>query len=143
MITDKLLRVSDAQAVTTTASSTDTIDLSQARDIGEGTSLYMNFNVGTAFAGGTSTEFQAVVSDNADLSNPTVIGSSGAIVTAGLTAAKGIAIKLNPQIGSTGKRYLGAKYVVVGTNSAGTVTADIVLNIADGKKTYPTSVTVL
>jgi phosphoglucomutase len=35
MITDKLLRVSEDQALTTTAVSTDTIDLSVARDIGE------------------------------------------------------------------------------------------------------------
>ena len=39
MITDKLLRVSEDQALTTTAVSTDTIDLSVARDIGEGEDL--------------------------------------------------------------------------------------------------------
>ena len=41
MITDALLRVSEDQALTTTAVSTDTIDLVVARDIGEGTPLYM------------------------------------------------------------------------------------------------------
>ena len=39
MITDSLLRVSEDQAVTSTAYSTNTIDLSAARDVGEGTTL--------------------------------------------------------------------------------------------------------
>ena len=57
MITDKNLRVSTDQAVTTTAVSSDTIDLSVARDIGEGHDLLMNFALTEAFAGGTSTNF--------------------------------------------------------------------------------------
>lgn len=143
MIVDQLLRVSTAQAVTTTAVSTDTVDLSQARDIGEGNDLYMNFAIGTAFAGGTSTEFQVIVADNAALStNVTVVGSSGAIATASLGAAASTTVRINPSVGSLGRRYLGARYVVVGTNSAGTVTADITLDLQDGRKTYPTAITV-
>jgi hypothetical protein len=137
MITDALLRVSNAQTVTTTAVSTDKVDLSVARDIGEGENLFMHFDVGTDFAGGTSTAFEVVVADDAALtSNVTVVGSSGAIVTAGLTAGKTIAVRVNPLIGSTGKRYFGARYTVVGTNSAGTVTADVVHGIQDGLKAY-------
>jgi hypothetical protein len=137
MITDKLLRVSEAQAVTTTAVSTDKVDLSVNRDIGEGESLYMNFAIGTAFAGGTSTAFEVVVADDAALtSNVTVVGSSGVLLTAALTASKNIAVRINPLIGSTGKRYFGARYTVVGTNSAGTVTADVVHGIQDGQKAY-------
>lgn len=133
MITDALLRVSAAQAVTTTAVSTDTVDLGTARDIGAGENLYMNFTVGTAFAGGTSTEFQVIGSASADLSSPTVLGSSGAIATAGLTAGKRAAVRVNPAIGSNGLRYFGARYVVVGTNTAGTVTADVVHGVQDNK----------
>ena len=137
MITDKLLRVSDAQAVTTTAVSTDTVDLSVARDIGEGQDLFMNFAVTEAFAGGTSTNFEVIIADNAALSsNVVVIGASGAIVTASLPLGTNVAVRLNPQIASLGKRYLGARYTVSGTNSAGKVTADIVMDIQDGKKYY-------
>lgn len=137
MITDKLLRVSDAQAVTTTAVSTDTVDLSVARDMGEGGDLYMNFAMTEAFAGGTSTNFEVIIADNAALSsNVVVIGASGAIVTADLTLGKNVAVRLNPQIASLGKRYLGARYTVSGTNSAGKVTADIVMDVQDGKKFY-------
>ena len=42
MITDALLRVSEDQALTTTAVSTNTVDLSVARDMGEGTALYLS-----------------------------------------------------------------------------------------------------
>ena len=137
MITDKLLRVSTDQAVTTTAVSTDTVDLSIARDMGEGGDLFMNFAMTEAFAGGTSTNFEIIIADNAALSsNVVVIGASGAILTASLTLGTNVAVRLNPQIASLGKRYLGARYTVSGTNTAGKVVADIVMDIQDGKKFY-------
>jgi hypothetical protein len=141
MITDALLRVSDAQAVTVTAVSTNTVDLGTARDIGAGENLFMTFSVGTAFAGGTSTDFQVIGSASANLSSPTVLGSSGPVLTAGLTAGKRVAVRVNPLIGSNGLRYFGANYVVVGTNSAGTVTADVVHGVQD-QKSYASGFTV-
>jgi len=144
MITDKLLRVSTDQAVTTTAVSTDTVDLSVARDMGEGGDLYMNFAMTEAFAGGTSTNFEVIIADNAALSsNVVVIGGSGAIVTASLPLGTNVAVRLNPQIASLGKRYLGARYTVSGTNTAGKVTADIVMDVQDGKKFYASGFTVV
>ena len=144
MITDAFLRVSAAQAVTTTAVSTNTVDLSTNREIGEGDDLYMVFSVGTAFAGGTSINFTVIVADDAALSsNVTTIGMSGVIVTASLTANSQQIVRLNPLIGQLGRRYLGANYVVVGTMSAGTVTADIVSDIQDGKKFYANGFAVL
>lgn len=144
MITDKLLRVSTDQAVTTTAVSTDTIDLSIARDMGEGGEITFNFAMTEAFAGGTSTKFEVIVADNAALSsNVVVVGSSDAILTANLTLGTNVAVRVNPLIGSTGKRYLGARYTVSGTNSAGKVTADIVDAIQDGKKFYASGFSVV
>ena len=143
MITDKLLRVSTDQALTTTAVSTDTIDLSIARDMGEGESLYMNFAVTTALAGGTSVKFEVVSSAAADLSSPTVIGSSDAIVTASLVAGYNTAVRINPQIASKGQQYLGARYTISGTYTSGKVTADVVVNIQDGRKFYASGFTVV
>ena len=142
MITDKLLRVSEDQALTTTAFSTDTIDLGVARDIGEGTPLYMNFAVTTALANGTSVKFEVVSSANANLSSPTVIGSSDAITTANLTLGKNIVVGINPDKAGTGQRYLGARYTIVGTYNAGKVTADVVETIGDGQKFYASGFTV-
>ena len=142
MITDKLLRVSEDQALTTTAVSTNTIDLSVARDVGEGTALYMNFAVTEALANGTSVTFEVITSASANLGTPTVIGSSAAIVTASLTLGKNIVVTLNPDIAGKGQRYLGARYTIAGTFNAGKVTADIVETIGDGQKYYASGFTV-
>ena len=142
MITDSLLRVSEDQAVTSTAVSTNTVDLGVARDMGEGTTLYMNFALTEAFANGTSVTFEVITSASANLGTPTVIGSSAAIVTASLTLGKNIVVTLNPEIAGKGQRYLGARYTVAGTMNAGKVTADIVETIGDGQKFYASGFTV-
>ena len=142
MITDKLLRVSEDQALTTTAVSTNTIDLSVARDVGEGTSLYMNFAVTEALANGTSVKFEVISSAAANLGTPTVIGSSTVLATAALTLGKNIVVRLNPDIAGKGQRYLGARYTIAGTFNAGKVTADIVETIGDGRKFYASGFTV-
>ena len=142
MITDALLRVSEDQALTTTAVSTNTVDLSVARDMGEGTTLYMNFAVTEALANGTSVTFEVITSASANLGTPTVIGSSAAIVTASLTLGKNIVVTLNPSIAGKGQRYLGARYTIAGTFNAGKVTADIVETIGDGQKYYASGFTV-
>lgn len=139
MITDKLLRVSEDQAVTASAVSTDTIDLSQARDIGEGKDLYMHFDVTEAAtaAGSATVTFQVIGSTAAALSSPVVLGSTGAIAIADLTLGKRIAVRINPNIASLGLRYMGANYVVAtGPLTAGKFTADIVETIQDGLKFY-------
>lgn len=147
MITDINLRVSldqDLGALSNaSAVSTNTIDLVQARDIGEGRDLYMVFTVSEAFAGGTSTEFEVIGATNAALSTGIVsLGSSGPITTANLPLTKQIAVRINPQIASLGQQFLGARYTTVGTNTAGMVTADVVLDIQDGKKFYASGFTV-
>lgn len=136
MITDALLRLSDAQALTTTAVSTNTIDLQVARDIGAGERLYMIFTVGTALAGGTSVNFQAVSSASADLSSPAVIAETGAVVTASLAAGDQHVLVIPPQIDSTGQRYFGVQYTIAGTYTAGTITCDVTLDVQDAQKYY-------
>lgn len=129
------------QSIATSGSvlSTDTIDLSQARDLGAG-EVYpiLHASIGTAVAGGTSTEIQAITADDAALTtNVTVIGSSGAILTAALTAGARFAVVLNPTLnGRTVRRYLGARYVIVGTNSAGTIISHFGLDEQDGQRFY-------
>ena len=154
MITDNFLRLSGSltagsatgQAVTATANSTNVVDLSLARDIGEGESLYVQFTVGTAFtAAGSATLTPTVVVSAADsLTTPTTIATAGTIAVATLVAGYSFAVRLNPLIASLGLRYLGAIYTVAtGPMTAGTITADIVTEIQDGKKFYASGFTVL
>lgn len=146
MITDKFLRVSDAQAVTASAVSTDSIDLSTARDIGEGNELYFHFTVTEAAtaAGAATVEFQVVGSTAAALTSPVVLGSSGAIAKTDLVVGKTVAVRINPQIASLGLRYIGANYVVAtGPLTAGKFTADVVETVQDGRKSYASGFTVV
>ena len=102
----------------------------------------MNFAVTTALANGTSVKFEVVISDNANLSSPVVVGSSDAILTAALTVGNNVVVRINPDIAGKGKRYLGARYTVAGTFNAGKVTADVVETIGDGQKYYASGFTV-
>lgn len=145
MYIDGLLQVSTAQAVTATAVSTDKIDLLQARDIGEGKELFMHFNVDTtATSGGSAVvTFEVISSAAADLSSPTVIGSSAGIPVASLVAGYRNVVKINPVLGSLGQRYLGARYTVATANlTAGAFTASVV-NVITDKKDYPSGFAVL
>lgn len=146
MITDALLRVSEDQAVTASAVSTNTIDLGVARDMGEGRDLYMVFTVTTTFATLTSLTFQIVTDDNASLSSPKVIAATGAVTLAGggLAAGQQHVLRIPPEIAGKGEQYLGAQYTVGGSNAtAGKVTTDIVLDIQDGRKAYASGFTVV
>jgi hypothetical protein len=153
MITDNFLRLSGSltagsatgQTITATANSTNVVDLLLARDIGEGEELYVAFTVGTAFATGTSLTMAVIVTaDPTSFGTPTTIGTSGAVAVANLTAGAMFAVRLNPQIASLGLRYLGVIYTVGGSNfTTGTMTADIVTEIQDGKKYYASGIPTL
>lgn len=143
MITDKFLRVSEDQAITGDAASTNTIDLSVARDIGEGKQLFAVFTVTEAFNNATSVAMQVITSAAANLGTPTVIAAQ-TVALAGLTLGAQFTVALPPQIGSLGQRYLGAYFDVTGTNpSTGKVTVDFVETIQDGKKSYASGFTVV
>jgi hypothetical protein len=145
MITDALLTVSGAntpgsaisgQAITADAYSTDTIDLSTARDIGEGHPLYMVFTIIAAFNTLTSLDLQVVASANANLSSHVVLAQTN-VLLAGLTAGRQYVVTIPPQIASLGLRYLGARYDVNGTSpTTGSVLTQIVVDIQDGRKFY-------
>ena len=152
MITDNYLRLSGSltagsatgQTLTTTANSTNVVDLSLARDVGEGEELYVSFTVGTVFASGTNVVPTIVVADDTALTtNAVTIGTGGTILTATLVAGYTFAVRLNPIIASLGRRYLGVIYTISGTYTTGTMTADIVTDIQDGKKYYASGIPTL
>ncbi len=133
-----------------TAVSTDAIDLGIARDIGEGEELFFMIHVIAAVTGATSVQWDAIYATNAALSSGVIVGgSTGAIPIAALTAGSVHTISLNPILrynatteSSKAARYLGLRYTVVGTATAGSYCGYITKDIQDGKKFYASGFTV-
>jgi hypothetical protein len=124
--------------------STNTIDLSVNRDIGEGDDIYLRAQVVTVFAGLTALNLQAIVADDAALTtNVTIIGDSGPIPVAQLPVAARFAVRINPRIASLGQRYLGARFVPTGTGTTGALMADFGLEVQEGRKFYPVGSSVI
>jgi len=129
-------------ASSATVISTNTADLGTARDIGEGEDLYGRVEITVAAVGGTSMEFQFIESAAANLSSPTVIGTTGPIPVASLVAGARFVCRIIPQLASLGQRYIGMQCVNVGANTAGSAYCDIGKEIQDFK-TYASGFTVL
>lgn len=143
MITDALLQMSLAQAVTATAVSTNTIDLGAGvRDLGPGEPISIAVTVDQSFATATSVTIQLISSAAAALSAATVLIQTDAIPIANLTAGrKPIIIRVSRHVLAAqpiGQRYIGLNYLVGGASAtAGQFTANMVLDGQDIQKTYP------
>lgn len=124
MIFDAQNLFSDDQALTTTAVSTNVIDLGVAADVGPGEPLYLRIQVTTAFAGGTSLKVALQKDDNSGFSSATIVLESEVIATASLT--QGYLFPLTQIPHSADEQYLRLNYTIVGTMSAGAITAGIV-----------------
>lgn len=149
MLTDALLQLASAQAVTSTAVSTNTIDLSQARDLGEGRDLYAVITVDTTAtaAGAATVNFQIISSAAAALTSPTILGQTDAIGKAELTAGRRpIVVRIPSTVLAAqpiGQRYLGLQYTVgTGPLTAGAFSVAITDTDVSVGKNYPSGYTV-
>lgn len=149
MMTDALLQLSSAQAVTSTAFSTNTIDLIQNRDIGPGGDVYavITVDVAATAAGSATVNFQVVTSANANLSSPNILVQTDAIGKSELTAGRRpIYLELPASVLAAlpiGQRYLGIQYTVgTGPLTAGSFSAAITNSQVDLGKNYPSGFTV-
>jgi hypothetical protein len=120
MILDAQLMLSDAQAVTAAAGSTNTIDLSTVRDIGSGEPLYLVVSVQTALTDGGSNTGTTVAlqGDSTTTFTPDgtfTIGSFPQAAAAGTT----IIHKLNPGSAPLQFQYIRLLYTPTGANLTG------------------------
>ena len=123
MYVDLETQLSDAQALTATADSTNYIDLGVDRDMGKGEPLALVITVDVAAdtANGDETyQFQVETDDNTSFSSSTIVADA-TIGRAVLTAGSVHVIPL----GNTNERYLQGVYTLGGTTPSVTVTADI------------------
>jgi hypothetical protein len=149
MMTDALLTLSSAQAVTASAVSTNTVDLGVARDLGQGTDLFVVIGVDVAAtaSGSATVNFQVISSAAAALTSPTILGQTDAIGKAELTLGrKPIVLRIPSAIllaQPVGQRYLGLQYTVAtGPLTAGSFTAYITLEDIGVGKYYASGFTV-
>lgn len=104
----------------------------QSVDLGKGQPFDVQFNVTTAFEGLTTLELQYISADDAALtSNVTVLGSSGPIALANLTAGKQHNLKVPKADPRSVRRYVGTRYVIVGAGTAGAISAVVPVDAGD------------
>lgn len=148
---DDFLKLSAAQAVTASAVSTNTIDLSVNRDLGPGEDLRVQIGVDQTVtaAGAATVNFQVISSAAAALTSPTILGQTDAIGKAELTAGRKLIEVPIPRAAlisaqALGQRYLGVQYTVgTGPLTAGQFTAYVVpYLVPDQGKTYPSGFSV-
>jgi len=129
MILDKQALFSEDQALTTTAVSTNIIDLG-ADTTGTVTpntkgmiELFAQITADTAT--GTSVKVSLYMDNDEAFGSATLIGDTAVIVTASLVAGYKFAL---PRLPLPVERYLRLTYTIVGTYDAGTITAGINLD---------------
>lgn len=134
MLLDNQALFSDQQAITATAVSTNHINLGAPgtppaapaavkQDIGGGNQIPLLIQVTEDFAGGTSLKVDVEMDDNDAFSSAKVVASSPVIALADLKAGKVIPITVIPQ--GSDEQYMRLNYTVVGTHTAGKVTAGV------------------
>jgi hypothetical protein len=149
MVIDAQLLLSDAQAITADAASTNTIDLGNVtpkNQIGDGEPLALVICVDVAAdatTGDETYEFQLIQSANADLSSPDILVKSDTAFITRATLVAGYKLVLPIPPGFPTKRYLGAYYNVGGTTPTITVTTFIQpLSMVEKLKDYANAYTI-
>lgn len=120
MILDADLQFSDAQSVTATAASTNSLDLSAIRDIGTGQPMYVVMNLAAAMVGaGAIITVTAETDDNSSFSSATTTQTLGVFPAVSAAGTK-LVCAIAPD--AANERYLRLKYTV----SGGTLTSSSV-----------------
>ena len=117
MILDAELQFSDAQAVTAAAGSTNTIDLSQVRDIGTGESLYVVVACTVAMTDASSDSTLTVALEGDSTTTFTPDGTQDLFTFPATSAAGTVKIaKLDPGADPLQYQYIRLKYTPANGN---------------------------
>ena len=144
MIVDNTLVLSDSQAVTATARSTNIIDIGAAgtayghaaavpRDIGKVTEIPLWISITEAFNNLTSLTFQLEVDDDPAFGSPTIVAVGPAVPLASLTLGARVNFPAELPEG-TNERFIGLRYTVAG---AAPTTGKIFAGIVAGRPNNP------
>ena len=127
---DQNLVLSDAQAVTTTAVSTKSIDtITALRNIGSGNQIEVLVAVGTAFTAAGAATMTIALQDSADNTTFADVLVSPAIAVASLAAGFEA---LRVRVPATTRRYIALNYTIAtGPMTAGALTAVLELDRQD------------
>lgn len=149
MYVDLYTRIATAKAISAGAITTitDTIDMLQAREVGQGEDIYVVFTITTAFNAGI-TYFQVGYGDSAVPANFTPITQTNNYAQADLVVGKQIVCRVNPVISPSsqsgyvvpniGRQWLCAQVVVTNSSSnTGAFTCDVVHTIQGARGSYP------
>ena len=120
MYIDKLLELADAQALTATGNTTNTIDLGSDRDVGNGQTLYLVLSLDVAPDAANSDEtyvFTLTTDDNSSFSSATTI------LTQTITRGTAAGTRYVLPIPSANERYLRGTFTLGGTTPSVTYTA--------------------
>lgn len=134
-----------AAAATTTL--TDTIDLQQSKDMGQGEDIYFVFSITTAFSGTGECYFQVGYGDTATPTTFYPFTQSANYAQADLVAGRQIVVRLNPVTAATtttqgavplnARQYLCARVVATnGTSNTGAFLCDVVHGIQGNRQYY-------
>lgn len=127
MIIDKALQVSNEQAVTVTAASTDVIDFGQVNPnsgLNQNTTLAITVDEAAAAAGAATVTFS--IQDSADNSTFADVAVTAAIGKASLTAGQQVLIPMPAKH----RRYVRVYYTVAtGPLTAGKFSAQVVVGV--------------
>lgn len=123
MILDSLLNFSDAQALSATGASTNSIDLGAERRVGTGEPMAVVVTVDTALAGTSPTfAFAYQSDDNSSFSSAATVVTS-ATISGAANAPAGARFVLPIPPGFATERYGRVNYTLGGTSPTITVTA--------------------
>lgn len=142
MLTDIQATLSDAQALTATANSTDYYNSGSAYDWSRGQAMGVLVTVGVAadFTTGDETyQFQVETDDNTSFSSATVIADK-TVAAANLTAGDKVILPFH----GDAEQYVRVAYTLGGTTPSVTVTAEVkpLADIATETSNLPSGYTV-